>query len=228
MNKMIKILLSVMTFFIYLLIIPLIGYSEKSKAKPMVAQEIEIKVIEKNNCELVDEIPISSNFEIDIATEEMNQKMIEIENITDKGEWFITYKNIIDEYSHIIDPPETIYDHFTEEELELLFRVVQAEVGDEYSFEQKVNVVNVIYNRLDHECFPNKLSEILIPGQFETMSNERYKNVDVSDKTILACEYAYLFDDTTQGSLFFDSNKKLKYEPVFEDGAHNFYTLKTK
>ena len=101
------------------------------------------------------------NFEIDKAIEEMNQKMMEIEFITDKKEWFIAYKNIVDEYSYIIDPPETIYDCFTEEELDLLFHVVQAEIGDEYSFAPKVNVASVIFNRLEHERFPNTLSEIL-------------------------------------------------------------------
>lgn len=96
--------------------------------------------------DLSEEYEIKNDF--DIAVEEMNQKMSEIESIQDKKEWFIAYKSIIDEYSYILDPPETIYDYFTNEELDLLFRVVQAEIGDEYSFEQKCNVASVIFNRL--------------------------------------------------------------------------------
>lgn len=156
----------------------------------------------------------------------MNQKMAEIDAIEDKKEWFIAYKNIIDEYSYIIDPPETIYDYFCSKELDLLFRVVQAEIGDRYTFEQKVNVANVIFNRLDHERFPDTLLEILAPDQFSTISSGSYEKVEVSDVTILACEYAFQFKDTTGGCLFFDSNGVLKYEYVYNDGAHNFYKLR--
>lgn len=165
-------------------------------------------------------------FEIDNTIEEMNYKMAEIESISDKKEWFISYKDIIDEYSYIINQPETIYDNFSEEELDLLFRVVQAEIGDEYSFEQKCNVASVIFNRLGHERFPDALLDILTPDQFSTISSGSYEKVEVSDVTILACEYAFQFEDTTGGCLFFDSNGALKYEYVYNDGAHNFYKLK--
>ena len=165
-------------------------------------------------------------FEIDTAIEEMNQKMAEIESIEDKKEWFIAYKSIIEEYSYIIDPPETIYEYFTEEELDLLFHVVQAEIGDEcYSFEQKANVASVVFNRLYHEKFPDALSEILVYDQFSPISNGRYKEVVVSENTILACEYAFTVENTGQGCLFFDSNNTLKYNYVFSDEAHNFYSL---
>ena len=162
-------------------------------------------------------------FEIDNAIEEMNYEMTEIETITDKKEWFIAYKNIIEEYSYIIDPPETIYDYFSEEELDLLFHVVQAEVGDEYSFESKVNVANVIFNRFYHERFPNTLSDILVCDQFSPIADGRYREVEVTEDTILACEYAFMLEDTTDGCLFFDSNNTLNYQFVFDDGAHNFY-----
>ena len=111
------------------------------------------------------------------------------------------------------------------QELDLLFRVVQAEIGN-YSFKQKVNVANVILNRVDHERFGESLSEVLIPSQFSTISNGRINKVKVSEDTILACEYAFLFADTTNGALFFDSDGSLKYPKIYNDEAHNFYTLK--
>lgn len=162
-------------------------------------------------------------FEIDNAIEEMNHEMAEIEVITNKREWFLAYKKIIEKYSYIIDPPETIYDYFSKEELDLLFHVVQAEVGDEYSFEFKVNVANVIFNRFYHERFPNTLSDILVRDQFSPIADGRYKEVEVTEDTILACEYAFTMDDTTDGCLFFDSNNTLNYQFVFNDSAHNFY-----
>ncbi len=223
MNIKIKILLSVMIVSLGALVVPLEGHSENSKTESMEVQ-MAVKSTEMSLENFVIEQPVSINFEIDNALEEMNQKMAEIESIEDKKEWFIAYKSIIEEYSYIIDPPETIYEYFTEEELDLLFHVVQAEIGDEcYSFEQKVNVASVVFNRLYHEKFPDALSEILVYDQFSPISNGRYKEVEVSEDTILACEYAFEIEDTTDGCLFFDSNNALNYQFVFDDGAHNFY-----
>lgn len=164
--------------------------------------------------------------DVEIATENAQKELEEINNISDKKEWFIAYKNIIDKYSYILDPPETIYDYYTDEELDMFFRVVQAEIGDEYTFEQKCNVASVILNRIEHYKFSDEMLEILTPQQFETVKNGSYKNVKVSEDTILACEYVFMIEDTTDGCLFFDSNKALNYEFVFNDGTHNFYKLK--
>ena len=223
MNKVIKILLSIVIVSLSALVVPLKGHSENIKTES-VAVQAAVKSTEMSLENFVIEQPVSINFEIDTAIEEMNQKMAEIESIEDKKEWFIAYKSIIEEYSYIIDPPETIYEYFTEEELDLLFHVVQAEIGDEcYSFEQKANVASVVFNRLYHEKFPDALSEILVYDQFSPISNGRYKEVEVSEDTILACEYAFEIEDTTDGCLFFDSNNALNYQFVFDDGAHNFY-----
>ena len=166
------------------------------------------------------------NNEVDAAIENMNVEMAEIESIENKKEWFIAYKEIVDRYSYILDPPEGIYDYYTDEELDMFFRVVQAETGDEYTFEQKCNVASVILNRIEHYKFSDEMLEILTPQQFETVKNGSYENVKVSEDTILACEYVFMIEDTTDGCLFFDSNKALNYEFVFNDGTHNFYKLK--
>ena len=166
------------------------------------------------------------NNEVDAAIENMNVEMAKIESIENKKEWFIAYKEIVDRYSYILDPPEGIYDYYTDEELDMFFRVVQAEIGDEYTFEQKCNVASVILNRIEHYKFSDEMLEILTPQQFETVKNGSYKNVKVSEDTILACEYVFMIEDTTDGCLFFDSNKALNYEFVFNDGTHNFYKLK--
>lgn len=222
MNIKIKILLSVMIVSLSALVVPLEGHSKNSKTESVAVQETAIFTEISAENFIIDQ-PVSINFEIDNAIEEMNYEMTEIETITDKKEWFIAYKSIIEEYSYIIDPPETIYDYFTEEELDLLFHVVQAEVGNEYSFESKVNVANVIFNRFYHERFPDTLSDILVRDQFSPIADGRYKEVEITEDTILACEYAFMMEDTTDGCLFFDSNNTLNYQFVFNDGAHNFY-----
>lgn len=222
MNRRIKILLSVVIVSLSALVVPLKGHSENSKTES-VAVQVAVRPTEYFVEDFIEKRPVAINFENDNAIEKMNSEMAEIEVITDKREWFLAYKKIIGKYSYIIDPPETIYDYFSEEELDLLFHVVQAEVGDEYSFEQKVNVANVIFNRLEHERFPNTLSEILVYNQFSPISDGRYKEVEVSEDTILGCEYAFMIEDTTDGCLFFDSNNTLNYQFVFNDSAHNFY-----
>ena len=154
---------------------------------------------------------------------EYRKIMVEQPKAENKKEWFLRYKEFMDGCDYE-DKPETIYDCFSEQELNLLFKVVQAEIGD-YTFEQKVNVANVIYNRIHHEQFGETLSSVLIPSQFATISNGRINRVKVDGDTILACEYAFLFADTTNGALFFDSDGSLNYEFLFYDGAHNFYTI---
>lgn len=198
---------------------------EDIKTETISVQET-IRVIEvakeNNDKKFVEDI----NNEVDAAIENMNAEMAEIESIKDKKEWFVIYKQIVNKYSYILDPPETIYDYYTDEELDMFFHVVQAEIGDEYTFEQKINVASVILNRINHYKFSDEMFEILTPDQFETINNGRYKNVVVSEDTILACEYAFEIEDTTDGCLFFDSNNALNYKFSFNDEAHNFYKLK--
>lgn len=179
--------------------------------------------VEKNNsiirCETT-----NNNKKISTLIQEIENELQSISNVEEIKEWFVLYKNITEQYQIFLY--KNIYNEFSSEELDMLFAVVQAEIGDEYSFEQKVHVANVIFNRMYHESFPNTLSEILISSQFSTISNGRYKTVEVSEDTILACEYAFMFGDTTNGALFFDSNGVLNYEFIYNDGAHNFYKLR--
>lgn len=203
-----------------------------------VYEQITIKTQETKNKEVVKIVSVSNQEEIQKNREEAKQevinyfqlaqqsyfvKMEELEYTTNKENWFLEYKEMLNEYSDFVDPPETIYDYFSNEDLDLLFHVVQAEIGDEYTFDQKVNVASVIFNRINSDEFGDTLSDILTKSQFSSISDGRYKKVEVSETTILACEFAFEIGDTTDGCLFFDSNKKLKYKFVYNDNAHNFY-----
>lgn len=194
---------------------------------------IEVKAIPIEEVEEVVEIvPTPTPQPTPVALQEVEKRMSEIEMIEDKMEWFIAYKEIINDYYGVLDPLETIYDVFSEEELDLLFRVVQAEVGDEWDFIHKTNVANVIFNRLyseeDDFAKQDTLSKVLVAKQFSTISSGRYKQVEVSELTILACEYAFMIEDTTDGCIAFRSDKKApdkwnKWIKVYFDGAHYFY-----
>lgn len=149
---------------------------------------------------------------------------------TNVEEWFKNYKTIQQEYSEWIDLDETIYDYYNESELELLFRIVETEVRGDTHFNEKVNVANVIFNRVNHEQFPETLTNVLTQyPQFSSYITGAYKNVKITETTILACEYAFQFDDSTNGALWFDSTNGNSWaernrEYLFTDSVgHSFY-----
>ena len=161
------------------------------------------------------------------------QSKIAALDTSDKMQWFIQYKAIQDEYAEWIDKDETIYDIFTDDELNLLFEIVEAEVTGEDHFQSKVNVASVIFNRLYHDTdnqFPDDLTGILTAkSQLSSYSDGRYKKVTVTDTTKLAVEYAFQIGGNIDGSLYFDSCKgkswaNSKRQFVFQDSVkHNFY-----
>ena len=148
-------------------------------------------------------------------------------------EWFKKYKEIQCEYSEWIDTDETIYDVFSESELDLLFRIVETEVRGDTYFDEKANVCSVIFNRLyDQNTFHDlySLSDVITkPSQFSSYSSGAYKKVTVTETTRLACEYAFQIGDTTDGALWFDSTNGNSWadshrEFIFKDSVgHSFY-----
>lgn len=159
---------------------------------------------------------------IEVALQEVEKRMSEIESIEDKMEWFIAYKEIINDYYGVLDPPETIYDYFTEDEIRLICRVVETETYDQ-DFMSKVNVANVVLNRYYSDEFGETITEIVTsPYQFA------YGRKNITEDTIWAVMYAFEIEDTTDGALFFHSNAKTETfngaDYIFTDSCgHNFY-----
>lgn len=139
-------------------------------------------------------------------------------------EWFVEYKALIDEYKDTVDIPEQIYDVYPELEITTLCHCVEAEAHGG-SFASKVNVANVILNRVnDPDAWEDTISGVIMsPGQFTTTKPT------ITQATKLACEYAFLFPDTTDGAEYFNrggpsdpANKS--YTWIMEDDiGHNFY-----
>lgn len=159
---------------------------------------------------------------VDLKRTEYETKLKELQTIEDEQERFVAYKKLYDEYLEWCDFPETIYDCYSEEEILLIQKVVETETF-QCDFMSKVNVANVIFNRVISEEFDNSITEVVTkPNQFA------YGRNNISESTILAVEYAFLNEDTTNGSLFFHSNSKTetfnKAEYVFtDDCGHHFY-----
>ena len=161
--------------------------------------------------------------------EEAQQKIDSVDR-NNTIEWFKNYRAIQNEYSEWIDADETIYDYCNADELELFFKIVETEVRGEENSNEKVNVANVIFNRIKHEDFPVDLTEVLTEyPQFSSYLTGAYKNIEVTETTRLACEYAFQFSDTTYGALYFDSTNGHSWadrnrEYIFTDAVgHSFY-----
>ena len=168
-----------------------------------------------------------------IPIEEMKQyefdtKLKEIKHIKDEStkEWFFAYKDLTYEYMKWVELPETVYDVFNEDEIRLIWRVVETETYDQ-DFDSKVNVANVVFNRLKSGDFGETITEVI------TKENQfAYGRQKITDDTIYAVMYAYEMSDTTQGALYFNSFKEKKESfngaaYLFTDNCgHNFYKPK--
>ena len=168
------------------------------------------------------ETSVASKYDIyAIKSQEVLDKHEELSSIEDNEEWFIAYKDLIEEYSEWVDPPETIYDYYTEDEVYLMQRCIETETFEQ-DFDSKVNVASVILNRIESDEFANEVSEIIVKGQFA------FGRENISEDTVLALEYAFMIGDTTDGALYFHSNPRTETfngaEFIFTDDAgHHFY-----
>ena len=152
----------------------------------------------------------------------LNAEMNELKTIEDKREWFVEYKRIINKYSKWFDPPETIYDVFTDDEINLICKTVETEcyMAD---FISKCNVASVIFNRIEMEGYGDTITNIICcENQFV------YGRDNITEDTILAVEYAFCIEDTTNGCVAFRSDvcppSWYKWEYVFTDeSGHHFY-----
>ena len=124
---------------------------------------------------------------------------------------------------------QTIYDVYSNTELDMLFRVVEAETYGWY-YENHRNVANVIFNRVRTGW--GSLTKVLTaPYQFEVVTTGFYKKVVVSVDTIRAVEDAFKHD-YTGGALYFDSTNGKSYAAkhckfLFRDSCgHDFYKEK--
>lgn len=159
-----------------------------------------------------------------VKREEMQAEIYALSDTsTDLMDWFVSYKAVIEKYSEWIDPPSTVYDMYSTEEIRYMQKCVETETRGQV-FDARVNVANVILNRVDNPRFPNDpISVITAPKQFA------YGREVISEETILAVEYAVMFEDTTNGALFFNSFKEVRdtfcgASYMFTDEAgHHFY-----
>ena len=185
-----------------------------------------------NGDEKVEEITVEIEPEEDAVSEreqEMYDEMIRVAYIEDRKEWFIEYKKLFDKYPEFLAKQESIYDVYSDSELKKLFRTIEAEATGG-TFQDKVNVAVTIFNRINHEEFGSTIDEVITSDQFSPLQDGRYYKVAVTEETVLACEYAYIFRIIEHDALFFDrtngnswAHRNREEVEVDGDNAHRFY-----
>lgn len=139
-------------------------------------------------------------------------------------------------YSKYIRDTETPIIEFADKELEILYRITEAECTGQ-SIEAKENVVSSIINRLYDSNFPSTIKDIVFQdGQYSPIGDRRYYTVEVTDETKEAvhnvvkngvthdCIYFCNYDKVTSSKLrkWFDG-----LEFVFKDSSnHSYYREK--
>lgn len=219
--------LGILSYMIVSLVSPFLGQNGNNKeVNKSIQTEQETVTIEENTKNIVstpNEEPTTPSWEdlINQMNEEVANIPYNFNDISQKQDWFLAYKEIIAKYPkelHML----TIYEAYSKEDLALLYGVVQAEVGDEYSFVEKVNVISVMFNRLNSGNYSSLREVLTAPNQFASV----VKGKEIDEKTILACEYVFLFGDTTDGCVAFKMSKQNKWYDwtyQFSDGCHHFY-----
>lgn len=125
----------------------------------------------------------------------------------------------------------------SDEEREVLLRIVEAEAGSEDE-DGRLLVANVVLNRMNSEAFPETVTEVVFQQsmgvtQFSPVASGRYYTVEISEKTIAAVERALSGEDISQGALYFASRKRASSGKMrwfdtnltflFEHGGHEFF-----
>lgn len=132
--------------------------------------------------------------------------------------------------------PNLAYD-LTEEELEVLLRIVEAEAGSEDE-DGKLLVANVVLNRVESDKFPSTVTDVVFQRdngvtQFSPVSSGRFYSVKISEETVAAVGRALKGENISQGALYFASRKRAsnskmrwfdtKLTFLFEHGGHEFF-----
>ena len=223
-KKNINVIIDIVLILLVMIYIALMLNKTNKDEKYIARLESRIDVLTEENKKLKNEINECQEKYEEMLSETciMEQELIEPLKIYDAKEYYLLYKEIIDEYSEEFGKPLSIYDVYTEEDIKYIQKCVETECYD-CPFENKVNVANVIINRVNSERFPNTpIGVVTSPKQFV------YHRTNITEDTVLAVEYAFMFEDTTDGALFFHSGKYsdtfsgAKY--IFEDSVgHKFY-----
>lgn len=125
----------------------------------------------------------------------------------------------------------------SDEDLDSLMRIVEAEAGGE-DRKGKLLVANVVINRVKNKKFPDSVTDVVYQRaqnvtQFSPVSNGAINNVRISEETRDVVYSALRGEDISDGALFFMARKYAAPENaqwfdehltfLFSYGGHDFY-----
>lgn len=128
----------------------------------------------------------------------------------------------------------------SDKERNILYRIVQAEAGDQDIY-GRILVANVVLNRVFDRRFPGDIESVVfqkIGGatQFAPTKDGRYWTVTVTSKTIEAVDRALRGEDYSKGALYFFQRNLTSTSmaswfdnsltKLFKYGSHEFFTEK--
>lgn len=163
----------------------------------------------------------------EIYTADAKQQAMGIVEVASSGQRVVECQTLDKTYKYTL----------TEQDLEVLLRIVEAEAGGEDE-DGKLLVANVVLNRVKSDKFPDTVSEVVFQRdngvtQFSPVSNGRYWSVKISEETISAVERALEGEDISGGALYFAArahadNDKMKWFDeklvfLFAHGGHEFF-----
>ena len=186
-------------------------------------------------------LPTQPVYQLKLELEELEEASRENERAQDKLESVgigiaaraVSEQTVVD---FTVMEQETLYD-FSDEELEVLLRIVEAEAGGEDE-DGRLLVANVVLNRVNSDSFPDTVTEVVFQkegdvAQFSPAYSGKYDRVEISDTTISAVGRALKGEDISQGALYFVARKRAdkgslrwfdeKLVFLFEHGGHEFF-----
>lgn len=102
----------------------------------------------------------------------------------------------------------TKYDKVTDDELEILYKICEAEAGGSKSEEEIGHVASVILNRVKCSSWGNTIKDVVFQkNQFAPITDGHYDKAVPSDKTKRAVDYVLANGDTTGGAVYFRTEK---------------------
>lgn len=161
-------------------------------------------------------LPTQPVYQLKLELEELEEASREKERAQDKLESVgigiadraVSEQRVVD---FTVMEQETLYD-FSDEELEVLLRIVEAEAGGEDE-DGRLLVANVVLNRVNSDSFPDTVTEVVFQkegdvAQFSPAYSGKYDRVEISDTTISAVGRALKGEDISQGALYFVARKR--------------------
>lgn len=99
-------------------------------------------------------------------------------------------------------------DHYTDEDLNLLAKIVDVEGGDG-SLELKLSVANVVLNRVKNTAFPNTIKEVIyqedVHKQFPPAHKESFSTRKANESSFIAAKKALEGINPIENCLFFNN-----------------------